>query len=98
MRQDERRLPGAGMDRGFLPSPEAEVTLAHEPGLLGGVTLLRQPATVVETPDWNGPLYRPATNAGPQPRRAVTVTAIPYYTWANRAPGQMQVWTLTASR
>ena len=37
---------------------------------------------------WGSALYRPVG----APTRAMTVTAIPYYAWANRAPGEMLVW------
>ena len=37
---------------------------------------------------WGNDLYRPAGSL----TRAVTVTAIPYYAWGNRAPREMLVW------
>ena len=36
-------------------------------------------------------LYRPA-GAAPLPREALTLTAVPYYAWANRGAGAMRVW------
>src|SRR5699024_1196655 len=39
--------------------------------------------------EWNERLYQKyATKEGEQPQ----LTFIPYYTWANRSSGQMQVW------
>jgi DUF1680 family protein len=66
----------------------------HCPDLLGGVVVLRGPARALP-PDaaWESHLYR---TARPQPARPegqlIEVTAIPYYAWANREPGPMQVW------
>ena len=38
--------------------------------------------------DWDGALYR----TSPPAAAPATLTAIPYYLWANRAPGPMTVW------
>jgi len=61
---------------------------------LGGVVALRGPAQVAPLESaWHDRLYRTATSApGNSQRRPAEVTAIPYYAWANREPGQMQVW------
>lgn len=58
-------------------------------GSLGGVVALTTRACAV-VPD-DGPLYRPY-EPGVMKTRPVTVTAIPYYAWANREPGPMQVF------
>ena len=42
-------------------------------------------------------LYRPLTVDEPG-GTAVTVPAIPYFLWANRAPGPMRVWIPLAAR
>lgn len=55
---------------------------------LGGAVVLRLKGTVDATEDWNGLLYRVEP---PQPRPA-TLTAVPYFAWANRQPGEMSVW------
>lgn len=65
---------------------EAEWSAVPVPDLLGGITVLR--GTGLRRSDWEGDLYR--TN--PPPSLAVSLTAIPYYAWDNRAPGEMQVW------
>jgi DUF1680 family protein len=60
----------------------------HQDWLLGGVTVLRGPAKVLEEDGWGGTLYRsraPCT-------RPVEITAVPYYAWDNRDPGEMRVW------
>jgi DUF1680 family protein len=71
-----------------------EPTVRLEPDLLGGVVVLEAEAQL-DAPDdgWENRLYRTG-----QPRerdaqtRATTVTAVPYYAWANREPGTMEVW------
>lgn len=63
----------------------AEIRAEHLPGLLGGVTVLRTKAQI-GSGALDGPLYAPAD------ARTVTLTAIPYFAWDNREPGEMLVW------
>jgi uncharacterized protein len=44
----------------------------------------------VRAHSFDGALYGP--DAGGSPSAATTVSAIPYFLWANRAPGPMRVW------
>ena len=62
----------------------------QRPDLLGGVVVLRHAGLRAEKPVAKEPLYRvfAAKRAG-QP---AGLTFIPYYAWANREMGQMQVW------
>ncbi len=80
-----------------LPA-EASFSVRFRPDLLGGVTVLSSQAEVRELPpEWAEPLYRTArsrTRAAPRGRQ-VELVAIPYYAWANREPGRMQVWMRT---
>ncbi|HLZ56803.1 MAG TPA: beta-L-arabinofuranosidase domain-containing protein [Ktedonosporobacter sp.] len=62
-----------------------------EPALLGGVTVITGDVLALEVQDWAGDLYR-TTPATVWPSR---LTAIPYYAWDNRQPGQMSVWIRT---
>jgi hypothetical protein len=64
------------------------------PDLLGGVVALRGPAVALPPgPGWEGRLYRTAgTCYVTSPRFRVDITAVPYFAWANREPGPMQVW------
>lgn len=65
-------------------------------GLLGGVTVVRAQGAVVPGPDAEATTpYGPATTPPPAPVRDVTLTAIPYYAWANRGPQPMRVWVPT---
>lgn len=51
------------------------------PSLLNGVQIVRAKATAFSY-----------DSAGQIHQKQVEATAIPYYAWANRGPGQMQVW------
>jgi DUF1680 family protein len=89
----------SGYDPRDLVLP-ANGTLAAEfrADLLGGVTVLSGQAEVRELPaDWAEPLYRTARTGrqAASQGRQVEITAIPYYAWANRDPGRMQVWLRT---
>jgi len=69
-----------------VPS-DAALVAEQRPDLLGGVTVIRGSAWRLNAAAWGHQLYRPA----PMPQRA-EFTAIPYYAWDNRAPGEMTVW------
>jgi DUF1680 family protein len=45
-------------------------------------------ATALETSDWSGILYRKT----PARYTPYIFTAIPYYAWDHRQPGEMRVW------
>jgi DUF1680 family protein len=60
---------------------------------LGGVVTLQVAGLVAETAEsWGNTLYRSAFSAPPPAPKPVTMTAVPYYAWANREPGPMRVW------
>jgi DUF1680 family protein len=65
-----------------------EFGLVHEDDLLGGVSLLRGRGYVVDESGWEGRLYRHQEPSS----KTMDITAIPYYAWDNRAPGEMRVW------
>lgn len=60
----------------------AAFTASYQPGLLNGVTTLTATVPVVQ-------LDASGTSVSTAPR---TLTAIPYYAWANRGKGEMTVW------
>jgi DUF1680 family protein len=62
------------------------------PDLLDGVVVLRGEAVVARAGAWDGRLYEPAARRPEPERRPAGVLAVPYYAWANREPGPMQVW------
>jgi hypothetical protein len=72
-------------------APESSLQATWREDLLGGVVAIEAPGAVVDIGAWQGELYRPAPTEG-LPQREVTLTAVPYYAWANRGPGAMRVW------
>jgi len=68
-----------------------EFQVEQEDQLLGGVSVLRGKGTVVDESDWEDVLYRNR----PPSSKSIEITAIPYYAWDNRAPGQMRIWLRT---
>ena len=65
---------------------KARLKAKRAPDLLGGVTVITGKA---KRPEEGGEsLYRP----GPARRRKTPFTAIPYYAWDHRSPGEMAVW------
>ncbi|MCX7671426.1 MAG: glycoside hydrolase family 127 protein, partial [Anaerolineae bacterium] len=85
--------PGIDLRDVVLPAAAA-VSAVERNDLLGGVVtltaagLVRPPAAA-----WADQLYRPAVAGEPRSGgQPITITAIPYYAWANRAAGPMQVW------
>ncbi len=84
-----------GVDVHDLALPaDAELRPEWRADLLGGVVTLRGTAQTAP-PDtaWEGRLYRTVgAPAFSTPGNSVSLTAIPYYAWANRESGPMQVW------
>lgn len=60
---------------------DATFTPEHHDDLLSGVTVLRGTALRASLDDKGATVTKPAA-----------VTAIPYYAWSNRGPGEMAVW------
>jgi DUF1680 family protein len=69
----------------------------ERPDLLGGITVLTTQAEVTPLSSaYDDALYFTAQNRPKrQPAQPVEITAIPYYAWANREAGRMQVWLKT---
>jgi len=66
----------------IILAADAQFTTAYQPDLLNGVTVLKSNVLKVEADSITGTVQtvnRP-------------FTAIPYYAWANRGKGEMQVW------
>ncbi|TJW28180.1 MAG: glycoside hydrolase family 127 protein, partial [Mesorhizobium sp.] len=62
---------------------------AHEqPNLLGGVVTLSALARKEAFESWDDGLYR----TGPPAVEEAKITAVPYFAWDNRDPGEMLVW------
>ncbi len=77
---------GDDLDGVSIP-PEGNWQAEHVADLLGGVTVLRGEGRRLQ-PFAEGEPYR----AAPPEEKPVELTAIPYYAWSNRAPGDMLVW------
>jgi len=78
---------GGPVQRLKLPRT-AELKSSTRADLFDGVVTITAPAKAIEEADWSHTLYRsepPAEGNG-------TLTAIPYYLWANRGKGSMLVW------
>jgi DUF1680 family protein len=62
--------------------------------ILGGTVAIEVEGVTVDTAAWDSQLYRTVSNGFDRelPHRRLTLTAIPYYAWANRGPGTMRVW------
>ena len=78
---------------------DAELSELSEPfreefraGLLGGITVLRHKGKVTEEPLDEAPLYEAAAKAEPLAYEPADLVFIPYYAWANRGQGAMEVW------
>jgi uncharacterized protein len=71
--------PGVKLGR-ITVAPDVQPRAKSEPDLLGGVVTLTMPAR-----EW----------ADAKTSRPVTIKAIPYYAWANREGGYMNVWLAT---
>lgn len=78
------------LHRVILPR-DAELEPHFEVNLLGGITVIRGNALVVDDSDWNDTLYR-AKLAKLKP---LDITAIPYCVWDHRESGEMRVWIRT---
>ena len=74
------RLDGVG--------PE-DFTAQWKPDKLGGIVELESPGIIETDAGWGEELYSPVKSIEKWP---ATLTWIPYYSWANRAPGEMRVW------
>jgi uncharacterized protein len=78
---------------------ETNPSVRFDPDLLGGVVVLEASAEVAAPDDgWKVRLYRTAYPRESDVRPdTMTLTAVPYYAWANRESGAMRVWLKTGS-
>ncbi len=78
---------GPNLDALMLPR-DAALEAHREPDLLGGVVIVEADGLRAAAEGGPNELYfrRPTRT------RAARLTAVPYYAWANRAPGEMLVW------
>ena len=83
---EEADNPGGTVQRLKLPRA-SELVIRQRPDLFDGVVTLTAPATAIDEGEWKT-LYRTA----PPAEAPATLTALPYYLWANRGQGSMVVW------
>ena len=81
---------GPNLDAVALPS-DSSFEPAEQPDLPDGILALTGPG--VRDDAQTGSLYADK----PPAAREITVTAVPYYAWNNRGPGEMLVWIRRAS-
>lgn len=82
---EEADNPGGTVQRFKLPRGSEVAVRQSE--LFDGIVQLTAPASAVEEAEF-APLYRTA----PPREKPATLTALPYYLWANRGQGSMVVW------
>jgi hypothetical protein len=77
--------------------PNWGFTSEFRPDILGGIVMLKHPGTAAAKPLSEEPLYRTLERIPQSKGKEVNLTFIPYYAWANRLPGAMEVWIPYAS-
>jgi uncharacterized protein len=63
-------------------------TARYEPEVLGGAVIIRGKGQLIAEDGWEGELYR----SRPPAMQDIEITAVPYFLWDNREPGEMRVW------
>jgi DUF1680 family protein len=84
-----------GVDlRDILLSDGGAFVATFRPDLLGGAVMIRADGLLrLPGEGWMSHLYRShQATAVKTDAKPAAITAIPYYAWANREPGQMKVW------
>jgi DUF1680 family protein len=79
---------GNNLHQIILPK-QAEFKVSYDPQTVGGLETITVEAERQVTRDWGEELYRREAVVRSE---QVDVTFIPYYAWANRGVGEMQVW------
>jgi DUF1680 family protein len=81
--------------RDVVVSPKMNFSTTPREDMLNGVVVITGEAEVsAAAEDFRGELYRTARPRRKKVLTARNITAIPYYAWANREPGRMQVWLM----
>ncbi len=73
----------------LFANPAAAFQTEWRADLLGGIDVLRHAGAQYDKASADQPLYRPF---GAPATKPADLTFIPYYAWANREPGPMEVW------
>ena len=72
-------------------SASSDLRARFDPDLLGGISVIGGQAEVVSNGQHHA-LYSTFRGGGLNLERSTSLTAIPYFAWANRTPGAMRVW------
>ena len=72
-------------------SGSSDLRARFDPDLLGGMSVIGGQAEVVSS-GHDDELYSTFQGGGRNVERSTSLTAIPYFAWANRTPGAMRVW------
>ena len=72
-------------------SHSSDLRARFDPELLGGMSVIGGRAEVVSN-GHDDELYSTFQGGGLNVERSTSLTAVPYFAWANRAPGAMRVW------
>jgi DUF1680 family protein len=91
MDQEDR---GSVLDVVLPAGPDPSLGFASEfrPDMLGGIVVLKHKGMATAKPLSQEPLYQTIGRTPREGEREVNLTFIPYYAWANRLPGAMEVW------
>ncbi len=73
-------------------SPRTAWKSLYRPELLNGVVVLLGEGEALNTSGWENRLYRTYVAQKHEAPIKIALTAVPYYVWANREAGAMQVW------
>lgn len=71
--------------------PDAHLQTRWRSDLLGGMMSVETTGIVSDFENWGKQLYRPLSQTHFS-QRALPLTAVPYFAWANRGVGAMRVW------
>ncbi len=99
LEQMDQEDKGSLFDVTLSPSTGPTWGFASEfsPDILDGVVVLKHKGRATPKPLSEEPLYRTLEGTGQNESKEVNLTFIPYYAWANRLPGAMEVWIPYAS-
>jgi len=82
------KVDNAASTRQVVLPRDAAVTASLNAAELGGVVVVHGDADFADAQGWDGALY----HLGDATLTPIRMTAIPYYAWDNRQPGDMCVW------
>jgi len=79
---------GQNLHQILLPS-DRNLEIEEDENLLGGMKVITGEAIKRKTENWGEALYKPNIHLETE---SVSIKFIPYFAWANRGLGEMQVW------